>query len=151
MSMKDILIAVITLLLTGCSTIRYSPATSKINISEAKEIVKQVVQEQPREFALLDVEVTDQYFKMHTMKTNRMEGYTIPWTSVICFNDIGKVKIKQKKRWSKMWFVITVRDKNKNLRCTVYTTQESKAKSFIDALYALKTIKLGENVMKHDL
>lgn len=149
--MKNILIAVIILLLTGCSTIHYTPNTLKTNTIEAKEIVKLIVQEQPAELAPIKVEVTDQYFKMYATKTNAMDGYIIPWNIVVYFNNIGKIEIKQKRRWSKKWFVIAVRDKNKNLRYTIYTAQESKVKSFIDALYTLKTIKLDENAMKYNL
>lgn len=147
MNWKNILIAIITLLLTGCSTIRYSPATLKTNTIEAKEIIKQIVLEQPMEIAPIDVEITDQYLKLHTMKTNHMDGYTIPWTKVVCFNDIGKIGIRQKRRWSKKWFVITVRDKNKNVRCSIYTAQENKAKSFVDAFYALHTNTVNENAV----
>ena len=147
MNRKNILIAIIALLITGCSTIRYSPASSKTNTIEAKEIIKQIVLEQPMEIAPIDVEITDQYFKLHTMKTNHMDGYTIPWTKVVCFNDIGKIGIRQKRRWSKKWFVITVRDKNKNVRCKIYTALENKAKLFVDALYALHTNTVNENAM----
>ena len=135
------------LLLIGCSTIHYIPNTVKISTTEAKEIVKQVIQEQPNELAPIKVEVTDQYFKLHIMKTNHMDGYTIPWTKLVCFNDIGKIRIKQKWRWSKKWFVISIMDKNKNVKCTIYTAQENKATSFVDAFHVLITNTVSENAM----
>ena len=151
MNRKKLLSVILMIFLIGCSNIRYSPNTANTNPTEAKEIVKEVVQEQPNELAPIKVEVTDQYFKMYATKTNAMDGYIIPWNIVVYFNNIGKIEIKQKRRWSKKWFVIAVRDKNKNLRYTIYTAQESKVKSFIDALYTLKTIKLDENAMKYNL
>lgn len=138
MNQKNLLTVILLIFLTGCSTIHYSPNTANTNPTEAKEIVKEVVQEQPNELAPIKVEVTDRYFKMYATKTNVMDGYTIPWNTVVYFNNVGKVKIKQKKRWSKEWYVILIMDNEKNLRYTVYTAQYTKAKSFIDALFTLK-------------
>lgn len=141
MSRKNLLSVIIMIFFIGCSNIRYSPNPANTNPAEAKEIVKQVVQEQPDELAPIKVEVTDQYFKMYATKTNAMDGYTIPWNTVIYFKNVGKVKIKQKKRWAKQWYVILIMDNEKNLKYTVYTDQYTKAKSFIDALFTLK--KMG--------
>lgn len=123
-----------------CSTIRYSPADTNTNQTEAKEIVKQVVQEQPDELAPIKVEVTDRYFKMYGTKTNAVDGYTIPWNTVVYFKNIGEIKLRRKKKWSKKWFVISIMDKNNKEKYTVYTAYEIKAKSFIDALITLRKI-----------
>ena len=87
MNEKNILFAIITLSLISCSTIGYISNTSKTNTTEAKEIVKLIVQEQPAELAPIKVEVTDLYFKMYGTKTNAMDGYTIPWNTFVYFNN----------------------------------------------------------------
>ena len=40
-------------------------------------------------------------------------------------------------------------DNEKKLKYTVYTAQYSKAKSFIDALYTLKTNGMNGNAMRY--
>lgn len=144
MNWKYSVILIAVFLLAGCTaTIHHSPAASIQNSNEAKEIIKRVMQEQPGELAPIKVEVTDRYIKMHLIKTDQMYGYNIPWNNIVFFNNIGKIKIKQKRRNSKKWFVISVMDKNNNLKCDIYTLQESKAREFADALYTLQNTKVG--------
>ena len=142
MNRKNIVTLIITLLLIGCSTIGYTPNTSKTNTIEAKAIVKLIVQEQPGELAPIKVEITDRYFKMYATKSNPANGYIIPWNTVVYFNNIGKIELKQEKKWSKKWYVISIIDRNQNLRYSVYSSQENNAKLFIDALFTLKTDKI---------
>ena len=109
-------------------------------------IIKQVMLEQPVEMIPVKVEVTDRYIKIHLIKTDRMYGYNIPWNNIVYFNSIGKIKIKQKRRDSQKWFVISVMDKDNKLKCDIYTLQESKAREFVDALYTLRTkVVIGKN------
>lgn len=149
MTYKKLITVVALLLLSGCmKRIQYSPDISSVNSVEAKEIVKQVVQEQPGELAPINVEITDRYFKMYATKSNPMNGYTIPWNTVVYFNNIGKIELKQEKKWSKKWYVISIMDRNNQKRYSVFTAHEIKAKSFIDALSKLKTGELSESAVK---
>ena len=138
-------------LIMGCSTIHYVPDSSKTGTVEAREIVKQVIQEQPDELAPIRIEITDRYLKMYATKSHPVDGYTIPWNTMVYFSNIGNVELKQKKRGSQKWFVISIRDRNNTVRYTVYTAHEITAKSFIDALHALKVDRSSESAMKSNL
>ena len=144
MNWKHILAIIAVVLFAGCTaTIHHSPVSSIRNSSEAKEIIKRVMQEQPGELAPVKVEVTDQYIKIHLIKTDHMYGYNIPWNNIVYFNSIGEIKIKQKRRDSQKWFVVSLLDKENKLKCDIYTLHESKAREFADALYTLQNTKVG--------
>ena len=115
------------------------------NANQAKEIIKQIIQEQPGELAPIKVEVTDKYIKMYKIKSNQLDGYNIPWNQFVYFNNIGKVEIRQKRHESKKWFVVSVMDKKKSLKCTVYTAKENRAKAFIDALHTMQTTMVSQS------
>jgi hypothetical protein len=128
--------------------INYSPDISTVNDVEAREIVKQVVLEQPGELAPIKVEVTDQFFKMYATKSNQVDGYTIPWNTVVYFNNIGEVTLKIEKKWSKKWYVVAIMDRDNREKYAVYTAHEITAKSFINAIIKLKTGEFSESTAK---
>ena len=146
--MINTIIVLLLLFLAVCGkVIHYAPGNTVNNASQAKEIIRQIVQEQPGELAPIKVEVTDKYIKMYKIKSNQLDGYNIPWNQLIYFNSIGKVEIREKKRQSKKWFVVSLMDKKKNLICTIYTAMENKAKTFIDALHTMRTTIVSQNNM----
>ena len=148
---KHILTIIAIVLFAGCTaTIHHSPAASFQNSSEAKEIIKQVMLEQPGEMAPVNVEVTDQFIKIHLIKTDQMYGYNIPWCKFVHFSNIGKIEIKQKRPDSQQWFVVSVMDKDNKLKCDIYTLHESKARGFADALYTLQANKMSGNKDKNE-
>ena len=145
---KKLIAVFVLLLLSNCmKRIHYFPDTSSISRVKAKEIVKQVVLEQPGELAPIKVEVTDLFVKMYATKSNQADGYTIPWNTVIHFNNIGEIRLGMVKKWSKKWYVIAIMDKNSKEKYAVYTAHEIKAKAFIDALSALKIKRMGDNAI----
>ena len=146
---KELMAVLVLFLLSGCmKKIQYSPDISTVNSVEAKEIVKQVVQDQPGEMAPIKVEVTDQFFKMYATKSNPVDGYTIPWNTVVYFNNIGEITLKIEKKWSKKWYVVAIMDRNNREKYAVYTAYEIQAKSFINAISKLKTDELSESAVK---
>ena len=149
MNRKNIVTLIITLLLTGCiKTIHYSPDDSVKNSIKAKEIIKQVVLEQPNEFIPVEVEVTDLYLKTITIKSDQVYGYNIPWHQLVYFNNIGKITLKRKSGRLNELFIIFIWDKNKTFKGNIYTQHEKKAKAFIDALYTLQTDRVSEQFQK---
>ena len=149
MKRENIVTLITALLLTGCmKTIHYSPDNSARNTSNAKEVIKQVVLEQPNEFIPIEVEVTEHYLKTITTKSDQMYGYTIPWHHIVYFNNIGKIKLKQKRGRSSELFIIVILDKNETVKCNIYTLHEKKAKEFIDALYTLQPGRVSEKFKK---
>jgi hypothetical protein len=85
---------------------------------------------------------------MYATKSNAMDGYTIPWNTVVYFNNIGEITLKIEKKWSKRWYVVAIMDRDSREKYAVYTAHEVKAKSFINAISKLKTDELSENAVK---
>ena len=93
MKMTKSVIVLLLLILADCGkVIHYAPGSTVNNANQAKEILKQIVQEQPGELAPIKVEVTDKYIKMYKIKSNQMDGYNIPWNQLIYYNNIEKLK-----------------------------------------------------------
>lgn len=133
-----ILICTLLLVVACASTIKYVPEPSE-SVSKAKLTIKRFLQEQPSKFVPTDIEITDNYVKM----TNQVESIsllfggvtTTPTVTFIYYSNIGEIKLYYKRGI----YRIAVFDKGSTIeRCKVYSTNESKAKGFIDALYTLQ-------------
>ena len=93
--MKNTIIVLLLLFFAGCGkVIHYAPGNAVNNASQAKEIIKQTVQEQPDDLAPIKVEVTDKYIKMYKIKSNQLDSYNIPWNQLVYFSNIEKIEIR---------------------------------------------------------
>ena len=123
-------------LIFGCST--YVPYNSKYlkSRNEAEKIIKQVILEQPRQYAPVAIEFNEEYFQVFHNDTRKgiLSGgvTTVPVVDTIYFNNIKSVELYYRKL-----FIVMIKDNTDYLKLYVYTRDENKAKSLIDALHTL--------------
>ena len=139
--MKKFIFACTLLLVFACaSTMNYVPKQFQ-SVVEAKSIIFRFLKEQPPKFVPYDIEVANDYLKTGSYFT-RIDYFlgvisTTPTTTYLYYSNIGDIKLYFKKGI----YRIFVFDKDSSfVRSKYYSTNESKAKEFIDALYTLKKI-----------
>ena len=128
----------------ACSkNIVYYPKDVKA-VSDVKEIIKRVLDEQPRTRHItgtLESEVTDTYFSISRMNYSRNplsgEGTTFPSKTIVYYDDINTVQL-----YKKVNYIIRILDKNGSRIIDIYSSQLEKSQDFIDALYSYQKFKV---------
>ena len=139
--MNKFILSLVCILLIGCSStlVPYHP-TQLQSESEAQEIIKQVILEQPRQYAPVDIKFFDDYFQIYHNDTRRslIAGgvATVPIVDTTYFNNIKSVEL-----YSKKLFIVLVKDNADYPKIRVYTREKAKGKAFIDALTSLVSIE----------
>lgn len=137
--MKKFIFACTLLLVFACaSTMNYVPKQFQ-SVSEAKLTIKRFLKEQPPEFVPYNIEITTDCLKTenYLIRGSVLAAgiTTVPTITYVCYSNIGDIKLYFKKGI----YRIFVFDKDSSVvRSKYYSSNESKAKKFIDALYTLK-------------
>jgi hypothetical protein len=111
--------------------------------SEAMAIIRQVIEEQPRPFDVTSVDVTNERIHVvkHVVKSKKflmVQGVTtVPTSSTVYFNNIGQVEISS----NGGLYVVTVQDKRQSSRLRVYSSDETSARRFVDALMVMSEVR----------
>jgi len=135
---KTITICVfLAILIFGCSavTIPYDPQPLA---KDPREVIRQVIMEQPDKKVPHSATVTADYIEIDTTVIRRSGPIRrrIPTMITIYFNNLGKPVL-----YKTSWYIVAILNKNNEERYRVYTKQEDQARLLIDALNAIAVNK----------
>ena len=137
--MHERIVLAITLLLvaaSGCRTsIRYEPR-ALASSAEAIEIVHQTLESQHRQFAPIEVEVSETKFTMLRSTSSRLFGTSGLNRTVIRFSTIAEMSLSKKNDW----FAVTFTGTNGAVLLHVYTPDAASAQRFMDAVDTLRRL-----------
>jgi len=122
------LVVALAISVSGCraTPINYTPSTS-LPLAEAKYLVLQVLEEQPRHFTPAEVDVT--YDKMTTVdaRTGRK--------TVVYFGSVSRLDLHRDRRGN--YYFVRVFDTAGGFRFRVWTLEAEKGKRFMDGVRTL--------------
>ena len=129
-------LSVIILFLTaGCAAtvLEYSPQI--IADGDPKQIIKQVIMEQPLKKAPRSAFVNDQYMEIEAsvIRAGDLSARKAPTTISIYFNNIRSMSLTK----SNNYYIVALFNKAGEERYRVYSRQEEQARLFIDAIYSM--------------
>jgi hypothetical protein len=138
-SMNKFFFSLACILLVGCSTNVPYQAKKIQSEDEARKIIKQVIIEQPRQYAPVDIVFFDEYFQIYHNDTRRglLAGgvATVPIVDTVYLNNVKSVEIYQKSL-----YIILVRDNTNYPKIRIYTREKAKGEAFVDALTTLVSL-----------
>ena len=148
-SIKLFAIMVVVLFVFGCSSnvqIKYNYSILD-NPEKAKEIIHQVILEQPRGSAPSSVVINDEFIQIITNATRKsMVGGVamVPVTETLFFNNIKSAELYSGRKY----YFVLVKENSDEIKLRILTGKEEKARSFIDALKTLEKNHYNRNRSK---
>jgi hypothetical protein len=118
----------------GCRT--YMPYVGRQleSTTEARNVIYQLLDQQPGSNAAIEVEVTDEKIRLLRSRSNAFLGTSGINGTTIYYSAIGGIRLSKKGNW----YAITIDGKNGVALLHVYAADALVAERFIDALETMR-------------
>lgn len=149
-SIKLLTIIVGVLFVFGCSSnvqIKYNYSILD-NPEKAKEIIHQIILEQPRGSAPSSVDINDDFIQITTNATRKsmLAGGVamVPVTETLFFNNIKSAELYSGRKY----YFVLVKENSDEIKLRILTGKEEKGRLFIDAIKTLERNYYNRNHSK---
>jgi hypothetical protein len=135
LQIRDAALLALVLMALGCRCYMSCTPRPLESTSRAKKVIYEVLDQQPREWAAIDIEVTDEKFRLlRSVGTGFLGLRPATLGTTVYYTKIGD-NLLSKRRGV---FAVTIRAPNRDLLVHVYTDDQASAERFIDALETMR-------------